>query len=178
VKGKIGVGKSQLKGLLVLLAALFVAAFSGCTPKSTPPGADTAGGTLEGASYVFLQWKEGLAILIWHDLSYGATGCGGTGSTSDPVYRLDCTAESQEGRRIVWEVQTPDGQTAQFEIDDTGYDLSDGALFLIATADGKTDVRQLQRDLSGVQPNRESIVAFAKSDPDVAKFAGVRPNSQ
>ncbi len=35
---------------------------------------------------------------------------------------------------------------------------------------GKTEVIQLQRDLSTVQFERESIMAFATSDPDIAQF--------
>jgi len=41
----------------------------------------------------------------------------------------------------------------------------------------KADVKQLDRDLSGVQLNRESIVDFAKRDPDVARFVGDMPGA-
>ena len=145
--------------------------------RSTPPGADAAGGKLEQASYVFLQWKEGLRIMIWHDALESGEGSG-SGSTADPIYRYHGYATSPGGPRFDWEVQTADGRTARFQINNTSYDLSDGRLFLITTGNGSTEVRQLQRDLSGVQPNRESIVAFAKSDPDVARFTGVTLDSR
>ncbi len=145
--------------------------------RSTPPGADAASGKLEQAGYVFLRWKEGLAIMIWHDALESGEGSG-SGSTADPIYRYQGYAASPGGPRFEWEVQTADGRTARFQINHTSYDLADGALFLITTEDGQTEVRQLQRDLSGVQPNHESIVAFARSDPDVAKFTGVTPDSQ
>jgi hypothetical protein len=48
----------------------------------------------------------------------------------------------------------------------------------VTMKNGETQVRQLNRDLSNVQTNRESIVAFAKGDPDVAEFAGVTPDLQ
>ena len=147
------------------------------TPKSTPPGADLAGGKLEQTGYVFLGWKEGLRIMIWHDIPESYIG-GGSGSTRDPVYRYHGYAESSEGRRFEVDVRTLDGKTAQFKIGDTIYDLSNGTLFLVTTIGGKTEVKQLQRDLSDVELNHESIVAFAQSDPDVARFAGVTSDSQ
>jgi len=140
-----------------------------------PPGADAAAGTVGQASYVLLQWEEGLAAMIWHDFSASSRG---SGSTSDPIYRYRGYAESPGGHRFDWEAQTADGKTALFDIDGTRYDLTAGRLFIVTTQDGATLVRQLDRDLSSVQTNRESIVAFAKSDPDVAEFTGVTPDSQ
>jgi hypothetical protein len=55
-------------------------------------------------------------------------------------------------------VQTADGKTALFTIDNTSYDLADGALFLITTEDGQAEVQQLQRDLSGVQSRADIAI--------------------
>lgn len=148
---------------------MFTMILSNCSPKSTPPGPDSAFGKFEQTAYSFHRWEEGLVLMIWHDVSESSM-CEGSGSTTDPVYRLQCYAESKDGRRVDWEVQTADGRTAQFRIDDISYDLSDGALFIIKTRDGETRVIQLQRDLSSVHPNRESVTTFARSDPDVLSF--------
>ena len=145
--------------------------------RSTPPGPSAAGGVLGQASYAFLRWEEGLSIMIWSDALESGEGSG-TGSTVDPIYRYHGWAVSRGGPRFDWEVQTADGRTARFEINDTSYDLSGGSLFLITIEDGQAEVRQLQRDLSGIQPDRESIIAFAQSDPDVAAFAGVETDSR
>jgi hypothetical protein len=176
VKETHNVAKLELKRLLISLAALFAVTLSGCA-KSTPPGANAASGGLGQARYVFLQWEEGLSLMIWHDV-LGSGGGQGSGSTTDPIYRYRGYAESLDGRRFDWEVQTADGKTAQFKIDHTDYDLSDGHLFIVTTKNGKTDVKQLHRDLASVQPNQASCVAFAKSDPDVARFIGDIPSSQ
>lgn len=122
-----------------------------------------------------MRWKEGLALMIWHDVP-GSFMSEGSGSTTDPVYRIHGYAESQDGLRFDWELETSDGKTAQFRIDNTSYDLADGALFIITTKNGETEVKQLRRDLSGVQAKHESCVAFAKSDPEVARFIGDTPN--
>jgi hypothetical protein len=34
------------------------------------------------------------------------------------------------------------------------------------------EVQQLDRDLSGVEPTSEGIIAFGRSDPDVSAMAG------
>jgi hypothetical protein len=161
--------KRELKGMFVLLIALLVA-FSGCTPEHTPPGADVDLGTFEKTSYTFLRWKEGLAIMIWHDFVLDSAGSHGPSSTTDPVYRAEGYAESKDGHRLDWKAHTTDGKTAQFWIDDVPYDLTDGTLFIVTIANGKPEIAQLQRDLSDVQPGRESCLAFARGDPDLAGF--------
>ncbi|HUV88906.1 MAG TPA: hypothetical protein VMY80_04575, partial [Anaerolineae bacterium] len=166
-----------LRRLFALLAV--IVAFSGCAPSSTPPGPDVAGGKVEQGGFTFMRWKEGLAIMIWHNLESSTHH--GSGSTTDPVYRLQGDAESQDGRHVDWRLETTDGKTAQFWIDNTPYDLSSGTLFIITTKNERTEVRQLQRDLSGVQTNYESCIAFARSDPDLASFisdpAGAEPTT-
>jgi len=168
--------KRELKRMFVLLTALLVA-FSGCTPEHTPPGADVDLGTFEKTSYTFLRWKEGLAIMIWHDFVLDSASSHGPSSTTDPVYRAEGYAESKDGHRLDWKAHTTDGKTAQFWIDDVPYDLTDGTLFIVTIANGKLEIAQLQRDLSGVQPGRESCLAFARGDPDLAGFVSDIPES-
>lgn len=155
-------------------ALLFVMVFSGCASMTSPPAADVAaGGVYEQTSFEFLRWQEGLAIMIWYDFA----GESGTFSTSEktsftaaPYFKLQGYAESQDGDRFDWEVQTSDGQTAQFWLDGKPYNLSDGGLFLVRMKDGEAEVTQLDRDLSGVQSTYDSCLAFAKNDPDLARF--------
>ena len=154
-------------GLWLLLIAGFI---SSCSPKSTPPGANSIGGSVDGIIYSYHYWEEGLAILIWHDFSYGAESCSGTGSTEDPVYRLECAVEALDGRRFSWEVHSSDGLTAAMWIDDTSFDLSQGTMFLVSSQDNGTQVIQLQRDFSELEPDNETISAMAISDSDVANF--------
>lgn len=141
-----------------------------CAPKSTPPGANSIGGAVDGANYSYHYWEEGLAFLIWHDFSYGAESCTGTGSTEDPVYRLECGVEAQDGRRFSWEVHTGDGLTADMWINNQSIDLSQGKMFLVSLQDGGVDVVQLQRDFSELEGNYETIADMASSDPDVANL--------
>jgi hypothetical protein len=168
-------GRLELSRALAVLATLFVTTVSGCAPRSTPPGADVTAGVFEQVGFEFLRWEEGLAIMMWHDF-VGDSGCSstseGSGFTPDPIYRVEGYAESWDGHRFDWEVQTNDGKTAQFWIDGRRYDLSDGTLFIVTMEDGGADVMQLERDVSRVQPDSSSCVAFARSDPDLARFIG------
>jgi len=165
--------RSQVRSVGLWLAAvsiLLAGLFAGCSPKTTPPGASSIGGSVDGMAYSYHYWEEGLAVLIWHNFSYGGEGCSGTGSTEDPVYRLECSVESQDGRRFDWVVHTQDGVTAQVWIDGQSYDLDQGALFLVSAQPGETQVEQVQRDLSALTPTNEALEALVTTDSDIAGF--------
>jgi hypothetical protein len=143
---------------------------SSCAPKSTPPGATLVGGGVEDTMFSYHRWEEGLAILIWHDIAYGGSGCNGSASTEDPVYRLTCDAVAPDGRTFDWEVHSTDGVTAQMWINGQSYDLDQGTVFLISEQDGQLQVTQIQRDLSGLEPDYESVTAYASIDGDITAF--------
>lgn len=151
----------------LLLIASFVIS---CSPKSTPPGANTIYGGVDEARYSYHYWEEGLAILFWHDFVRGEEGCTGSGSTEDPVYRLQCDVKSGDGRSFSWKVHTQDGVTADMWIEDQSYDLSQGNMFLVSAGDGGLQVEQFQRDFSKLEPSNDAISALAGNDPDVANF--------
>jgi hypothetical protein len=141
---------------------------SGCQ-QTTPPGADMVSAKIGDTSYTFLHWKEGLRVMMWFDMA-DEVSAEGSGSTSDPIHKMEGYASATDGRRVDWRLETADGRTATFSIDGQAYDLSQGALFLITTRGGTTQVRQLNRDLSAVQATNESCEAFATADPDVSSF--------
>lgn len=168
-------GKYALSRANALLAVMSVIIASGCAARSAPDGADVTAGVYEQAGFEFLRWNEGPTIMIWHDFlghSGSSSTSGSSGSATDPTYRLRGYAESWDGHRFEWEAQTNDGETARFWIDGTVYDLSNGMLFIATRKGGGTDIAQLERDLSHVQPNASSCVAFAKSDPVLARLIG------
>jgi hypothetical protein len=125
---------------------------------------------VDEAVYSYHYWAEGLNILIWHDLSFGTEGCSSSGSTEDDLFRLECNAETLDGRQFEWLVHTMDGVTAEMWIDGRSIDLSQGNMFLISTRGGEVEIVQLARDLSGLTAGNASIEAMADNDPDVAAF--------
>jgi hypothetical protein len=60
--------------------------------------------------------------------------------------------------------------TGEFTINDEPYDLSAGAIFIVSIADGVTDIQQFQGNLTNVNPDHESIVAYGMSDKDIKQF--------
>ena len=157
---------SRYQGMKVSLALLVVLVLSGCT-SSTPPGASTAGGVVGDGAYTFMQWDEGLTILIWDDIR-GSHSNHGSGSSSDPVFRQSGQAESPDGRGYSYQVETEDGVTARFTIDGKDFDLSKGTIFLVKTKGAETVVQQLSRDLSEISSTDQAFREMAQSDPDVA----------
>ncbi len=163
-----------MKRGFILVSLCLGVFFSGCVVAATPPEAEVAAGVVfEQAGYEFMYWDEGLAIMIWHDFlgDSGTSSINGGGLfTPDPMYKLEGYAESRDGQRFEWDVQTRDGKTAQFWLDDTPYDLSQGTVFIVAKKSGQTEITQLKRDLSHIQPDHASCVEFAQRDADLAPF--------
>ncbi|NIS83203.1 MAG: hypothetical protein GTO14_24050 [Anaerolineales bacterium] len=158
---------------VVVLAMLFIGA---CSPTMTPPSPDMAAGVYVQSGYEFFRWDEGLSIMIWHDGTI-SSACGSSGSTTRPMLVIQCHAISKKDHRFDWRLETDDGITAKFSIDNTDFDLGDGNLFIISTASGETVVKQLQRDLSNVKAISESIVGFGLMDDDVKAFIQPTPSN-
>jgi len=153
-----------------LALAILLLALVACG-GTTPPGPNAVFGGLDGdASYLLLDWQEGLRILIWDDIVEGGHDNSGSGSTSDPVFRQSGGAQAADGRSYAYNLETTDGQQADFTIDGVPYDLEQGTLFLIRTTGDGTQVQQLDLDLSGLTPTNDGIAAFGRETPEIAAF--------
>jgi len=151
---------------LLSLSVLFSLGLVSCFRSSTTPAPDIAGGVYEFAGYEYFHWKEGLNILIWHD-AIANSGCN---SNSEDTTLVQCQAMSEAGYDFFWQIETRDGRTAEISINNQSFDLADGTVFLVTTADGQMDIQQLQRDLSGVNANDQSITQFSLADPEISQF--------
>ncbi|MCX7044416.1 MAG: hypothetical protein NTX50_02880 [Candidatus Sumerlaeota bacterium] len=126
----------------------------------------------EKGGFVFSRWKEGLAIMVCYDVVVRKQESGQIASlyaTRKHIWKIN-----GNGQEFGWQVQTRDGQTAKFTLDGRDYDLAKGALFLVKTESGRTQVQQLNHDLSGARPTSDSLNVFIEKDPDVLKFLGAR----
>jgi hypothetical protein len=80
-----------------------------------PAGPSTAAGVVGQAGYEFLQWEEGLGLLLWHDAP-GDCISAVTGGTAAVMYKVYGSCESHDGRRFSWELRTAEGRHAQLKI--------------------------------------------------------------
>jgi Tol biopolymer transport system component len=160
--GRFGSHSRALSALISLIIVL--AACSG----STPPGPNSVSGVAGQASYLLIDWEEGLRILIWDDIPYGGHGSASSSSTSDPPFHQEGSAQSADGRSYEYSLETIDGQQADFTIDGIPYDLKQGNLFLIRTTGGATQVEQLDIDLTSLSPTNAGIEDFGRKVPQIA----------
>jgi hypothetical protein len=155
--------------LVIVLSSGFILgiAFSACSPTATLLDPETATGVYVHSGFEFYLWEEGLALMIWHD---GTNHVSCSNSTNNQRYEINCNALAHNNNSFDWHLETNDGKTAKFSIDDVLFDLKNGALFVIRSSGGNTEVRQLMRDLSEVQANAESVTEFGLSNPDILEF--------
>ena len=155
---------------MLLLGLVCSSSMVGCVTKSTPPGPDTVLATVEDASFSFLKWKDGLAIMFVDEFNGHRVG-GPGGSTEDPVYRVTGSSESGDGHGYNWELETSDGKIAKLKIDGVQYDLGKGGLFVVQLDGDQVIVHQKDVDLSELNTDHEDCQAFLKARPDLLKLA-------
>ncbi len=158
------------------LCLLCLATSSGCTRQqsaSQPASPDGLSMAMGSGTLVYYRWVEGRpAVMICSDIHGGAGGLGEHLSGPPWVRKEKGYTSSSDGRRFDWQLETGDGRSVSCQVDGKEYDLSKGTLFLVKTMGGKTEVEQLSRDLSAVQPDFESCKDFARKDAAVSKFLG------
>jgi hypothetical protein len=140
---------------------------SSCLTDSQSLEPDMASGVYINFGYEFYRWEGGPALMIWHD-AIELTDCGS--KTYRQSYEMECRTVSKDHQSFDWQYTTVDGNSVEFSINDQPYHLVDGNLFLITSWGGETVVRQLQRDLSGVQPRSEGVIDFGLSDPAILEL--------
>jgi hypothetical protein len=148
--------------LIVILGFVFFA----CSPNATLPDPQMASGVYVHSGFEFYRWEEGLRLMIWHD-GVNPLSCS---SSTNGYYEVECHGVSISNHTIAWRLETNDGKTAQFTIDDHPFDLGEGSLFIITSSSEDTEVRQLMRDLSEVQAKAEDVTEFGLSDPAIHEF--------
>jgi len=162
----------RMRILLVMLPCLIVSACSGST---TPPSPESVAGVYVQAGYEFYRWEEGPALMIWHD-GIQLSDC--TSRTNEQILVMDCHALSEDDYRFDWSLETKDGKTVDFFLNEQEFDLADGDLFVITTSGGDMNLRQLQRNISKVQANTEQVIEFGLAEPAVQKLYQVTSGIQ
>lgn len=163
--------KKQLKKirLIRVFAPLFVFlgfVLTACSYAEILPDPETVSGVYIQSGFEYYRWEAGLRVMIWHE-GINHLSCS---SFTNGQYEIECTGESIGNHNLAWRLETKDGKTAQFAIDDQPFDLGAGSLFIIKSSSGDTEVKQLKNDLSEIQSDAGSVTEFGLSDPEILDF--------
>ena len=151
----------------LLLSVLSVLLIPACVNTPTAPSPELVPGVYIQSGFEFYRWEEGLALMLWHD-GIGSSDC--ESRTNPTSFSVKCHAISEDHHCFEWYLETMDGETASFSINDQLFDLADGTLFVIKSSEEDLDVTQMCRDLSEVVANTEDVIEFGLSDSTVRDF--------
>lgn len=161
-----------------LLLFMCAALAQGCNRTTAPPAAPVpqtvAGMTRDRTHYRFLKWNTGLVIMLVDHCDASSMG---SSNDSGKPYRCTGTAhwldrDSNEWKvGYEWALDTTDGQTAAFTINNVEYDVSKGAMFRIDVNGDKATVHQFDQNLSNIQPDTQSCDHFVAATPELKKAA-------
>jgi hypothetical protein len=158
-----------LKFLLTTVVFLIGVITSACQPRTTPPGPRMAAGVYMDVAYEFYHWEEGLNLMIWHDAA-SSSSCDSSGSIENRIHTVDCHAISRLGKRFDWRIETQDGITGKFFVNNELVDLGKGQLFLVSTAGEEIDIQQVKANLEDLGPDNEKIIEFGLGTPSINAF--------
>jgi hypothetical protein len=127
----------------------------GANPKAVP-GLDA------GACYY-----KGKLLLFWAD---DVASSGGGGSESSGEVRGDGQFVTTAGRTVGFKYHITGEKTGAVVIDGVEYDLARGNVFLVKTGGARAVVRQIDKDLSGVNLDTPDFRVIGRSDPKIAEF--------
>lgn len=150
---------------LPMLLALFF--LSGCLDRSLPPGANMIGGSTEMISYTLLDWSSGTNLLFAHTHS-ASGGCEGISHFRDPIYRVSCTADLENGGQLVWGVETMDGNMLTVTVNGQATTVDEDMLVYLQWDGEATTATFFPRDLAGLGTDHGAIVTWLEEEPEVA----------
>ena len=156
-----------MKSRLLLVLALM--SLGACARDQTP-STGGAGWTRIGETFIGLvKWGEGTAFLIYCDCD-SEGGSGPRSSSSSHGAAAHAWIRSTDGRTVDWWCQTSDGINGEVRINGRKFKLEDGALFLVSTRGGQTQIEQYKRNLLEMVPDDKKLEGFTKEDPAVKQF--------
>jgi hypothetical protein len=178
---------SLLPNCTRLRIALLLVCVAGCAGRETPPSQPSEGGIefwsssdrskfvpgFDGGSIIFGSYKGGI-VLIWSDTDSVHGGF----LAGFPLAKADDTFEYRRSNRRIkcsceFNVNSGSGHCT---INDKTHDLQNGSLFLVSGASAEIRVKQLSRNLNAVRDalaptfDREKLIVFGKSDPEITAF--------
>jgi hypothetical protein len=124
---------------------------------------------IDHASVTCGLWSDGRTVVtVWTDVSSGSSSLAPRVATRAEGFVFEGHHRGPGGRYVDCRCSTPDGRTGTVTINDKTFDLADGALFLVSTQRGQTEVCQLKRDTLKLGP--EGLKDLARNDQEILDF--------
>lgn len=98
----------------------------------------------------------------------------GIQKAANPALKLSGTllyedVDDHPAQEVIFSGSCQDG-VGQVSIAGTTYDLSEGALLLVAQVQGSIEVKQLSRDLGVLKPDRQTLIEYEERDSEIRDF--------
>ena len=116
---------------------------------------------------MYYTWDEKPVAVVWTDAPEG--GCWADDAAS-PKETFHGTLTYRTGKEVEYLLELEGEKKGQFTVNNEKYDLTNGAMFLLAGAGDDLKVKQLSRDIAQLKLERQELVAFAEADPDIPAF--------
>lgn len=136
----------------------------------TSSNVDAVPGIDKGSIHIEKSAAPPLTFAVWTDVDSGSS----KGSSGKGFYEL--TQQSSDGSRLEIRCDTTEGEAATMTIDGSKHDLSNGALFLVSTANGKVRVLQLDYDMDEFPTEYDALKSLAKTNKEIREFFGGNKN--
>jgi hypothetical protein len=140
----------------------------------TLPAERASNADMDGLSFSFYKWKDGLAVMFVDSVGGGVHA---TGELTEAAYTADVRVKRSDGKGYAWRLVT-DGHGGELTINGKSYDLGKGTLFAIKLHGGKAVVHQIKSDLSRLDSEIPPCTTFVNDNRDLAKFFGSTPGKQ
>jgi hypothetical protein len=138
----------------------------------------------EGSVHIYFLQQPPVAgekpfFVVWTDARMYAGGTGYPADQNIPPRKnlVDGDLRLRYGgkdndfdREVECSFEITVGEHGRLKVDGITYDFTKGALFLVSGQDGNVRVKQLSRDSSLLPVDRDTVAAFAMSDPDIKEF--------
>lgn len=161
-----------MRSSLILAVALLISIFfTGCKRTKNLPliggPSSVHSWTDDGVNGAGSVLRIGNHFVIWTNSSEGG---GGNESSNMHGATFRGHLKTGDSGQIEFSGESKDGKSGTAIIDGKSFDLENGQLFLVADRGNGYLVRQLDRDLSNLFFDRETLKELARTDNEIADF--------
>ena len=168
--------KNQVPLSFCLLAGLLAGLplLGGCVGRDTSLVTQGGAYPIDETLAAYYAAGERVFLVVWHDLSRDlgpdGEGEGSLGFSSSLETDIEGDYRRSDGQSFDYTCHTTDGRSGTVTIDNKGYDLAAGNVFLVARRADGLHVTQLARNLVLTGTPEDLLTELARTDPEIRAF--------